>query len=89
MLKIPIIVLITGIVLFLIVPLLSHQLLCILLLLKLVIMKNSKKIEKFVQATRSLAYWSRELLKVIDKPDDTLDQNKRRHKPCIQEDNDD
>jgi len=46
-------------------------------------MKNSKKIEKFVQATRSLAYWSRELLKIIDKPDDKLYQNKQRQKQHI------
>ncbi len=31
--------------------------------------KNDRKFQKFVEATRSLAYWSRELLKVIEKPE--------------------
>jgi hypothetical protein len=46
-------------------------------------MKDSKKMEKFVQATRSLAYWSRELLKVIDKQDNELYQNEQRQKQRI------
>jgi hypothetical protein len=31
--------------------------------------KNDRKFQRFVEATRSLAYWSRELLKVIEKPE--------------------
>jgi len=42
--------------------------------------KNAKKFQKFVKATRSLAFWSRELLKVIDKPDDKLCQAEQRQK---------
>ena len=33
--------------------------------------KNDKKFQRFVEATRSLAYWSRELLKVIEKPENS------------------
>jgi len=31
-------------------------------------MNDPGKFKKFVQATQSLAYWSRELLKTIDQP---------------------
>ena len=33
--------------------------------------KNDKKFQRFVESTRSLAYWSRELLKVIEKPENS------------------
>jgi hypothetical protein len=46
-------------------------------------MTNSKKIEKFVQATRSLAYWSSELLKVIDKPEEKVPKKERELKEKI------
>ncbi len=47
-------------------------------------MSNTKKFRKFVEAIKGVAFWSRELLKVIDNP-----ENKRRKKTepkCAQQD---
>ena len=38
-------------------------------------MNDAKKFRKFIEATKSVAFWSRELLKVIEKP-----ENKRHPK---------
>jgi len=41
-------------------------------------MKNAKKFQKFVEATRSLAFWSKELLKTIEQPDGKYDTRQKQ-----------